>query len=380
MIFMPHNFLFIWLVQLLSVGVLGGGIYILYEWYQGELVGTSYLVAGVAMVLWTFGGRLISLPLLRRPGTDEPKFMRSNTVQRLPRPDGSVLQVEFFGPEDGQPIILSHGWGPNSTVWYYAKRQLSNRFRVIVWDLPGLGKSTKPHNNDLSVEKYARDLEAVVSIAGNKPVILLGHSMGGMINLTFCRLFPEQLGTRVAGLILVDTTYTNPVKTCILSGLVRKLQKPLLEPVLYLTTLLWPLAWVMTWLSYLNGSLYISVELSGFTGGETRGQLNFAGLLSTLGSPEVLARGTLGMFKFDETDTLAKIHVPVLVVCGDVDIATKPIASDRMIAELPNAERFTLNPGGHMALMERNQQFATAVSTFGDRITVGVGDVGSKRD
>lgn len=364
MIFMPHNFLFVWLVQLLSIGVLGGGIYILYEWYERELVGTFYLVAGLVIVLWSFGGRLISLPLLRRPGVEEPKFMRSQTVQRLRRPDGSVLQVEFFGPEDGQPIILSHGWGPNSTVWYYAKRQLSDRFRVIVWDLPGLGKSSKPKNNDHSVEKYARDLEAVVACAGDQPVILLGHSMGGMINLTFCRLFPEQLGSRVAGLILVDTTYTNPVKTCIFSGLVRKLQKPLLEPVLYLTTVLWPIFWLMTWLSYFNGSLYITVELSGFTGTETRGQLNFTGLLSALGSPGVLARGTLAMFKFDETDTLATINVPVLVVCGATDIATKPIASDRMKAELPNSQRVTLKPGGHMALMEQNQQFAEVVSAF----------------
>ncbi|HYW21092.1 MAG TPA: alpha/beta hydrolase, partial [Nodularia sp. (in: cyanobacteria)] len=274
---------------------------------------------------------------------------------------------------DGQPIILSHGWGPNSTIWYYAKRQLSDRFRVIVWDLPGLGKSSKPKNNDHSIEKYARDLEAVValatatpkgSIAGNKPVILAGHSMGGMINLTFCRLFPEQLGSRVAGLILVDTTYTNPVKTCIFSNLVRKLQKPLLEPVLYLTTVLWPIFWLMTWLSYFNGSLYITVELSGFTGTETRGQLSFAGLLSALGSPGVLARGTLGMLKFDETETLATINVPVLVMCGASDIATKPVASDRMKAELPYSERVTLKPGGHMALMEQNQQFAEAVSAF----------------
>jgi pimeloyl-ACP methyl ester carboxylesterase len=370
MIFMPHSLLFIWLVQLLSVGVLGSGSYILYRWYEGELVGTAYLVTGLATVLWTFGGHFFSLPLLRRPGNDEPKFMRSKTVKRLPRPDGSVLQVEFFGPEDGQPIILSHGWGPNSTVWYYAKQQLSDRFRIIVWDLPGLGKSSKPKNNDHSIEKYARDLEAVVAIAGDKPAILVGHSMGGMINLTFSRLFPEQLGTRVAGLILVDTTYTNPVKTSIFSGLMRRLQKPLLEPVLYLTILLWPLAWAMTWLSYLNGSLYINVELSGFTGGETRGQLSFAGLLSALGSPGVLARGTLGMFNFDETATLPKINVPVLVVCGDVDIATTPVASDLMLAELPDAERVTLQPGGHMALMERNQQFAIAVSTFVDRITI----------
>ncbi len=364
MLFMPHNFLLIWLFQLLSIGILSGGIYILYEWYERELVGVSYLVGGLAMVLWSFGGRFISLPLLRRPGSDEPKLMRSKTVQRVPRPDGSVLQVEFYGPEDGQPIIMSHGWGPNSTVWYYAKRQLSDRFRVIVWDLPGLGKSSRPKNNDYSLEKYARDLEAVVAIAGDKPVILLGHSMGGMITLTFCRLFPEHLKRRVAGLILVDTTYTNPVKTAIFSRLLRKLQKPLLEPLLYLTILLSPIFWLMTWLSYLNGSLYISVELSGFTGTETRGQLNFAGLLSALGSPGVLARGTLAMFNYDETNTLATINVPVLVVCGASDIATKPVASDRMKAELPFSERVTIKPGGHMALMEQNQQFAEAVSAF----------------
>ncbi|QSJ14321.1 alpha/beta fold hydrolase [Nostoc sp. UHCC 0702] len=122
-----------------------------------------------------------------------------------------------------------------------------------------MGKSSRPKNNDYSLEKYARDLAAVIDIAGDKPVILLGHSMGGMINLTFCRLFPEQLKRRVASLILVDTTYTNPVKTCIFSSLVRKLQKPLLEPLLYLTILLSPIFWLMTWLSYLNGLLYIGL-------------------------------------------------------------------------------------------------------------------------
>jgi pimeloyl-ACP methyl ester carboxylesterase len=363
MVFMPFYFLLIWLVGLLSISVLGGGIYILYEWYIGELEGMSYLLGGLAMILWSFGGRFISLPLFRRAGRDEPKHIRSETVQRLRRPDGSVLQVEFYGPEDGQPIILSHGWGPNSTVWYYAKRQLSDRFRVIVWDLPGLGKSSKPKNKDYSLEKYARDLEAVVDLVG-KPVILLGHSMGGMLTLTFCRLFPEQLGSRVAGLILADTTYTNPVKTAILSKVLRAVQKPLLEPLLYLTIGLSPLLWLMTWLSYLNGLLHISVELSGFKGTETRGQLDFSALLSALGSPGVLARGTLAMFKYEETATLSTIHIPVLLIVGASDIATKPGASLRMKAELPQSEFLSLKGSGHMSLMEQNQVFAEKVSAF----------------
>ena len=97
--FMPFNFLFLWLVGLLSIGVLGGGIYIIYEWYIGELVGISYLVSGVLMVLWSVGGRFISLPLFRRPGADEPKPTRTGTVQRVERPDGTILQVEFYGPD-----------------------------------------------------------------------------------------------------------------------------------------------------------------------------------------------------------------------------------------------------------------------------------------
>jgi pimeloyl-ACP methyl ester carboxylesterase len=363
MLFMPLNVPIVWLVGLLSIGILGEGIYMVYEWYIGELVEMSYLVGGLAVILWSFGGRWIGLPLFRRLGVDEPKYIRSGTVQRVPRPDGTVLHVEFYGPEDGQPIILSHGWGSDSTVWYYAKRQLSAHFRVIVWDLPGLGKSSKPKNNDYSLERYARDLEVVVNLVG-KPVILLGHSMGGMLILTFCRLFPEHLGRQVTGLILVDTTFINPVKTSIFSKFLRTIQKPLLEPLLYLTIGLSPIVWLMTWLSYLNGLLHISVELLGYTGTQTRGQLEFSALLSALPWPAVLARGTLAMFKYNETATLSTIDVPVLLIVGASDIVTRPTASIRMKAELPQSDLVILKRSGHMSLIEQNQRFAKAVRKF----------------
>lgn len=169
MVFTPLNFLIMWSFGLLSIALLGGGVYTLYQCYEGELVGNFYLISGIILVLWSFFGRFCSVALFRRPGNDEPSSMRIGDVKRINRPDGSVLQVEFYGSEDAQPLILVHGWGPNSTVWYYAKRQLSDRFRVIVWDLPGLGKSQPPKNHDYSLEKFARDLEAVLSLAGNKP-------------------------------------------------------------------------------------------------------------------------------------------------------------------------------------------------------------------
>ncbi|MGL5134317.1 MAG: alpha/beta fold hydrolase, partial [Planktothrix sp.] len=141
-------------------------------------------------------------------------------------------------------------------------------------------------------------------------------------------------------------------------------QKPLLEPLLHLAIVFSPLLWLTSWLSYLNGSVLLTTKISGFTGTETRGQLNFSSLIGIKASPGVLVRGVLAMFKFDETATLPKISVPTLVVVGDSDIATRPFASKRISAEVPQAELSVLSPGGHMALMERNQEFADIVRAF----------------
>lgn len=370
MVFLPLDFLLRWLSGLLSIALLGGGIYILHECYSEDLItfpidtlrDRAWLIAGWTMLIWSLVG-FLPIALLRRFGRDEPKMWRTKETQRIARPDGSEIHVEFYGSPDAPPLILTHGWGPNSTIWYYAKKQLADRYRLIVWDLPGLGKSTKPQNRDYSIERYARDLAAVLALA-ERPAILLGHSMGGMILLTFCRLFPEQLGSRVAGLILTDTTYTNPLKTTIASGLLTRLQKPLIEPLLHLTIWLSPLLWLMSGLSYLNGLMYLTTEISGFTGHETRGQLDFATRLGLLGSPGVLARGVLAMLRFDETATLPTIAIPVQVIAGRSDISTRFDAHQRMSEAIPGAKLVALRPGGHMALIERHTQFADAVRSL----------------
>lgn len=361
--FMPLDFLLRLLANIVTIALLGSGAYIFYQWHVGELISDRWLYLSIGLLLWSVLG-LLPILLLHRPGRDEPKPIRSNRVQRLLRPDGSEIHVEFYGPDHAPTLILTHGWGPDSTVWYYAKKQLTDQFRVLVWDLPGLGKSKQSENQDYSLEKYACDLEAVLTLVDDQPAFLLGHSMGAMILLTFCRLFPERLQQRVAGLILVDGTYTNPLKTAILSKLLLALQKPLLEPLLYLAIGLSPLLWLISWLSYLNGSTLLTTEISGFTGRETRGQLNFSSLIGIKASPGVLAQGVLAMFKFDETATLPTISVPTLVMVGKSDIATRPFASQYISSEIPQAELSILSPGGHMALMERNQQFAETIRAF----------------
>src|SRR5918912_964019 len=148
---MPFGLLLLWLLGLLSLAMVGGGLYLLWAWYVGVVVGTGYLVASLVMLVLTLTGRWLVL-LFHPAGRDEPTAARTGTAQRIEGRDGGALQVEESGPAAGPVLILTHGNGTNSTAWYYAKRQLADRFRLILWDLPGLVKSEGPRDNDYNLE------------------------------------------------------------------------------------------------------------------------------------------------------------------------------------------------------------------------------------
>ena len=388
---LPTSILFMWLQGLLSLGILGGGIYALWQWVEqardydpdlGRAVfdpnlglngPTALLVLGLVLLLWTFAGRLILKPLLGRPpghgaddraGDDNAADIPPAATRRLERPDGSELYVEFYGPEDAPPIVLTHAWSLDSREWRGLKRRLGEQFRLIAWDLPGLGHSAQPKTRDYRLENLAGHLEAVLDLAGGRPALLLGHSIGGMIVLTFCRLFPRALGTTVSSLALVHTTYTNPLRTTLLAGLFTALERPLIIPLTYLMIWLSPLVWVMNWMSYLNGSAHLATRLAGFTGKGTWDQIELATRPQMRPSPAVLARGTLGMLAYDATKTLPKIHVPTLVVAGDRDPLCKPEASEFIHSGVPSAQLATLAPARHMGNIEYPARFAELVAEF----------------
>ena len=387
----PTSIIRIWFVGLFSWLLLGVGIYISHKWYQrawsydsnlhrsyfdphiGNNHETFLLAVAVGLLLWVLAGGVIvrgilSLFTQARGSTDRealPKRSRQETREcRLSRPDGSELRIERYGREDAPPIILTHGWGANSTEWNYLKKELAGDFQLIVWDLPGLGKSTRPTNRDYSMENLSRDLEAVLELTGDRPAILLGHSIGGMITLTFCRLFPEVLQTRVRGIALVQTTYTNPVHTTKMASFSAALERPVIVPLLHLTIWLSPLVWLSNWMSYLNGSAFLSTKSSGFAGTETWETLNFVTRFQLQASPAVLARGMLGMLRYDATAALKAIKVPALVLAGDRDPVCTPEASERMRWDIPGAQMSLLAPAKRMGLIEHHTTFAKIVSQF----------------
>jgi pimeloyl-ACP methyl ester carboxylesterase len=73
--------------------------------------------------------------------------------------------------------------GANSTEWDYLKKELADDFRLIVWDLPGLGLSKRPTNRDYSMENLSRDLEAVLGLAGDRPEGSRFHPAGFLMSI-----------------------------------------------------------------------------------------------------------------------------------------------------------------------------------------------------
>src|SRR4051812_15057393 len=198
----------------------------------------------------------------------------------------------------------------------------------------------------------------------------MGHSIGGMVILTYCTQIAKNVEQRVKGIVLQHTTFTNPVYTSILSGLLKAIQKPVLYPICYLMIALSPVFWLSKWMSYLNGNLLLSTRFLTFAGTQTHAQLNFISRLSALAPPAVFARGMLGMMKtYDVTDALKQLNIPALIFAAKYDRLTKPVASEYMQQHLPNAELVLLSPAGHQGLIERHEETNKAAEKFIAQLT-----------
>ncbi|HEX8569233.1 MAG TPA: alpha/beta hydrolase [Caulobacteraceae bacterium] len=357
------------LTTLLSVALLGVAIYLIWSGYDHQ---ADYVEAdedewrlwfGWGLLLLSFTGRFLWPMLLAKGGGKHPPVNRA-AGHTLTAPDGSQLRVETYGAPSGPTLVFTHGWGLDSTVWRYARAELGGEFRLVVWDLPGLGKSKGPGDGKHTLERYAQSLRTVVESAGPGPVVLVGHSIGGMTIQTLCALHPELLGDRIRGVVLLNTTHLRPVETTAASGLMKALWPVLLAPAAKLMIWLEPLFHLMAWQSYLSGQTHLAVRIGGFGRHVTRSQLEHTSLLTTKNRPGVQAKGDFAMMDWDVTHKLPDIRVPALVVTGDVDLLTKEEAGETIARLIPGARREKMEGCGHMGFYEYAPRYHEVIADF----------------
>ena len=328
------------------------------RWRKGALV-----LGALVMLCLVFAGK--GLVSLFYPAAQTSS--RSATVPRattIRGASGAELSVAEFGATDGPTLVFTHGWGADRRDWEYAISALPSTYHAVVWDLPGLGQSSPTDGYDYSMATLAADLDRVVSTVKGRPAILVGHSIGGILNIEYARRYPEKMGRDVVGLVQANTTFTNPVETKKNAERSRMLQKPVFEPLLHVISWTSPLVRGLGWLAYQSGMAHLQLASQSFAGAESWDQLDEMARYAYRSSPRVVAQGVLGMLHWDGSDVLPRINVPTLIISGNEDTTTLPAASDRMEHEIPAAERVSVERAAHLGPVEQYAKYAQAIDSF----------------
>jgi pimeloyl-ACP methyl ester carboxylesterase len=131
------------------------------------------------------------------------------TVGSVPAADGVPLHVELDGPADAPvTVVLVHGWTLDRRTWGPVARSLAAGpapVRVVRYDHRGHGRSAAVQSESMTIEQLADDLAGVLAAtAPDGPLVLAGHSMGGMTLMALAERHPG-LVRRAAGIALVAT-------------------------------------------------------------------------------------------------------------------------------------------------------------------------------
>src|SRR5512135_2304835 len=165
------------------------------------------LVAVVAVLVTVVGGWLVRLLAHRPPSPADhgPPPAGSRTVLTE---DGVPLHVELDGdPRAAFTVVLVHGFTARLGEFDRQRAALRDRARLVLYDHRGHGRSGWGDVRHATIDQLGRDLSRVLdAVVPDGPVVLIGHSLGGMTVMALAEQRPELFGPRVVGVALLATS------------------------------------------------------------------------------------------------------------------------------------------------------------------------------
>lgn len=303
------------------------------------------------------------------PEAGEPFGRIRGTPTRLTSHDGTKLHVEELG--QGPCLVFAHGFSLTQDAWHYQRRDLPERYRCVFYDQRGHGRSGRPRKHDYSLQALAGDLKAVLDWTGEDRVVVVAHSMGGIAALQFAEQYPSELGDRVAGLVLVGSTYLDTVR-----GMTAAVGA-------------WGSAWAQRTL--ITGAFrfmgqdpvraqqlrrrgsdlgYLGTRLFGFGSNPSPSQVAFIDQTLAGTDVEVWAKVFPSLVDFDLSESLEAVSVPALIATGDKDRVTPPAAARYMADKIPGSRLLILEDAGHCAFLEEHEVLDAEIAAFADEVLV----------
>ncbi|WP_255954182.1 alpha/beta fold hydrolase [Streptomyces odontomachi] len=333
--------------------------------------------AGVAMERLTVGRGIRRRARLALDSTGPYGTLRG-TPGRAQADDGTTLYYEIdevepdggpaprrrrlFGRRDPAPVtvVFSHGYCLNQDAWHFQRAALRGVVRTVHWDQRSHGRSSRgvtqrERHVPVAFDQLGRDLKAVIDAAAPEgPLVLVGHSMGGMTVMALADQYPELVRDRVAAVAFVGTSAgrldevsfglpvlgVNAVRR-VLPGVLKALgqRAELVERGRRATSDLF--AGIIKRYSFASKDVDPTVA-------------RFAERMIENTPIDVVAEFYPG---FSQHDRLAALdhfaRLPVLVLAGDKDLVTPSEHSEVIADRLPGVELVLVPDAGHLVMLER---------------------------
>ncbi len=268
-------------------------------------------------------------------------------------------------------VVFSHGFTARLAEWELQRAAVRDRARLVLWDQRGHGRSAVTPLPDATIDRTGRDLGQVLdAVVPAGPVVLAGHSMGGMSIMALARQRPELFGTRVVGVFLLATSAGGLVETGVLGWVVKVIRWLRLLP-LYLRAvqLAAPLLERFRWRGSAFGRWFTRRLLFGRDDADPAAVRLVQGLLEETPYPVVMAFYAT-FLDHDETASLEVLRrVPVTVVAATHDRLTPVEHGRRLAAAIGEGAELVVVPGaGHSVNLTRTRIVDDALNALLDRV------------
>jgi pimeloyl-ACP methyl ester carboxylesterase len=347
----------------------------------GAVVGLAAAGTAVGVAVTRIAGRRVHAAELGPAGDvaaamaaaalreDDPLGAASRTADRtalVQADDGVLLAVEEIGPRDAPlTVVFVHGYTLSMASWTFQRRSLAAELatanghrpdaRLVFYDQRGHGASGRGKAERSTIQQLARDLATVLDRrVPDGPVVLVGHSMGGMTIMGLAALRPELFGSKISAVALLATS----------SGQLADLNFGLPELLTRVRAAVFPVAaWTMRHRpAFAERTRRLAADV---VSAVTR-SLSFASAdvdpalvhyvdSMIAGTPvDVIAEFYPALAGLDETGSLEPLRrVPTLVLTGDKDKMIPMEHSELLVERLPDARFVVVPDAGHLVLLEK---------------------------
>jgi pimeloyl-ACP methyl ester carboxylesterase len=223
---------------------------------------------------------------------------------------------------EGENVFFFHGLGGNIYNWAYQTKYFSETHNVLSLELPGHGRSSGKGGS--TIEYYTDLIRQFFDIMELETVVIVGHSMGGVVALDFAFKYPG----RLKALALVAAAAKFDIPTQKLMELKDDME-----------------------------SIFGSLE-------KAKEKMKDIDERLVTNDMMVLLGDVMAIRKYDGTSHLSELKMPILIVGGEDDILAPVAYSEQLHASIKNSELKIIHNAGHMVMVEAYQEFNTVLEEF----------------